>query len=269
MKKKTREKPDSFIEKSHANALKTLDAGLDQALEDLDLQDYSSSPLSRTIPKEEIKQNIKKFFIEILDDKKEQERILNGIKIIEENLGSLPEGELCRKELEKAASRMLDDCLDFITKIEDDPSSIVNLTESKQENLTNLQSFAEQIGIPLDVIRIFYNFGSQLFKERKVEEALCVFQFLSFLDVYSPDIWVALGMCHQRLKEWFYAVHCYSMASVFNPDNVLPYIYSAECFIENKDFENAKDCIQWAEHFITPENKSYFDSKLQELRKLV
>lgn len=277
MKKTNDISPQILIEHFKDDYEKKLEANIDSLISLFKWEDYSSSPLSPKIPKELLKKNAKKSLREILDNKKEQERIAKGIQLIESHLDQLPDGEKCRQELNRVSEILFDDLMHLINTIEKNISSIANENfmldcvtqmeaEKGQQNLTQPISFADKMGLSSSTLETFYNFGAQLFKENKIEDAICIFQFLCFLDAYSHEIWLALGMSHQRLKEDFFAIHCFSMASIFNPQNVLPYIYSAECLINNGDRDNALGSIALAEYFITPEKKSAFEAKIKELK---
>lgn len=253
---------------------KIIDHVLENSLKDIEWKEYKSSPLSPSVPADEVKNQCKSSLKDLLFNESEQTRIENGMKIIEQNLHRIPEEKLCRENLLKAGNILFNNLSEMVDKLEENLSTnstpevpeLINEDNTNQDaSIEDIPPLSERLGISYATCKAFYQIGSLLFDEKKFDEAECVFHFLSVLYHKSPEIWTALGMCQQKRQDWFSAIASYSLAIVINPANSLPYIYSAECFFKVNDPTNAKGHLKLAEHFQTEDNKQLIQNKINEL----
>lgn len=230
-------------------------------------KDFQASPLGSVVPAEVVKNNFKSFFKNIIFDKRDQDRIAKGVEILDSNLYRLPNEQLCRKELQECSIRIARNLLAAVEKFEKDPASLDGLEWMQGKETKHFQNIAELLGLSFEICGSFYEIGAALFREKQFEEACSVFQFVSLLQPYTYEVWLALGMSHQRLEELVNAVSCFSVASLMDPSRMEPYIYSAECLIEGNEIEDAKGTLLLAKQFLTDENRYRYDPLIDQLLK--
>ena len=85
----------------------------------------------------------------------------------------------------------------------------------------------------------FYAFAFELYRNGKYLEAKQFFRFLTMLNGLERKFWMALGACHQMLKEFQPALDCYSIAAVQYPDDPAVHQYAADCFFALGEKERA------------------------------
>lgn len=250
---------------------KKLDEFTEECASGIQWKDFQSSPLGPVIPASMIRENFKTLFKTVLDKKRDGERIARGVEIIDQNLGSLPNEELCRKDLRQSAERISKNLLAAMQKFDKnpDPEDAETLKWMGADKNKKFETIGDLLGFSPETCKSFYEIGSNLFKEKQYEDACCVFLFLSLLQPYTYEVWVSLGLCHQHLEDWFSAVYCFSLASVMNPDHIDPYIYGAECFLAANDKKNAKGNLEIARHFLTPENRNVYEPLIDHLLKQI
>jgi tetratricopeptide (TPR) repeat protein len=231
--------------------VEAVDEVLEEELKNTEFEDYVSSPLSPSVPKAQVKQGVKQVLRNLFLNDREGQRITEGVRIVRENLDQVSGGELAKKELNQAADRL---------------GSFI-LGERELDETQNLEetSLATLLGISFQSCMIFYEIGLKLYEEQRFEEAISVFAFLSILESYCQEIWVALGLCHQQLEEWLFAVNAYSMANLIKPEDPLPYLHSAQCFLACNEVENAKGSLKLAEYFLSTENRNDLEPLFKSL----
>jgi type III secretion system low calcium response chaperone LcrH/SycD len=255
-----------------------IDACIEKFCKEINWPEPPPSPLRTKPPIDEVKIEFKKIIKHIFFNRDLQERTYRGFVLIQENLPSMTTEN--RSELRLAAAVIFNyavmnmsehkDLLHLVME-EDAENMTINTekirkaTEGDQHGF--LVSLSDELGISESSLNNFYQVGYQFFQQDKYEEARCVFQFLASLNPCSHELWIALGMSHQKLSDWFSAVYSYSMASLMNPSNPISYIHSAECFIASKDKKNAEGSLSLAEYFLTDVNREAFLPIIVDLRQ--
>lgn len=262
---------------------------IEDAAQQIEWQDIQTSPMAEVIPAEKAKQEFKEQYREILQDQKGQERLQRGIELVVDNLKGLPNEKSCMEELVKGSDEYLKTSIDFfnenmgdaveklskmdISKI-DIAGKIKELSEKSPEptaeeldQLNDERSMAMIMGISNETLKTCYDIAMKFYEEGNMEESLCVLEFLSFLDTYCHEVWLAKGMCNQMLGDMVGALTAYSVASLMNPQNPLTYLHTAECFIIANDKENAESSLRMAEYFKTQENAEWVDAAVAEIKK--
>lgn len=130
----------------------------------------------------------------------------------------------------------------------------------KQEDIPLPPPMAETLGISRLTLDTLYKIGAKLYEEDRLDDAISVFILLSMINNYSHEVWLSLAMCHHRAHEYIPAIQAYMTASLWQPNDPLPYLYCCECFIALDDMLNAKESLLLAESFLTNENKDRFTS---------
>lgn len=223
----------------------------EQAAERYEWIDEQTSPLSPPLSASAKKEKFKQELIALLDEEEESKRIEEGMLIIFTQLKINPLGKVCLDELAKSANQLLDDSFDLLDKL---PAFIKNFKSQRtlnqaQDEPSSPLSLAQQLGISHNTLKTIYEIGNQLFIHKQYDEALNLFQAFVHLNNASYEAWVALGICFQQKEKWYHAINAYTMASLLSPAEILPYLYSCECFIALNNYEQAKGCLELAEYF--------------------
>jgi type III secretion system low calcium response chaperone LcrH/SycD len=249
---------------------------IDEFCKNVEWHEPAPNPLGKSRSLDDIQKEFKQLIRSIFFNEQEKERIYKGVRLIKENLSRVSNEKICLAELKAASQQMFH----HLAEIIDEDKELLNLifeidahkfpkdaAKINGHALDKVHPISEEFGISESTMVSFYEIGYQLFNEHQIEDARCVFQFLSILNAFSHEIWLALGMCHQKVDDWFSAICAYSMASLMHPENPLPYIHCAECFIANNDKENALGSIRLAEYFMNGKNKSKLEPIIKDIKK--
>jgi type III secretion system low calcium response chaperone LcrH/SycD len=102
-----------------------------------------------------------------------------------------------------------------------------------------------------DEMEALYAVALQEFDAGKFADAEYRFLLLCRLDHYCGKYWLGLGACRQLLKRPKDAVAAYALAGLHDPENPVPGLRAAECYLALGDFENAlsgaKAALHWSE----------------------
>lgn len=131
--------------------------------------------------------------------------------------------------------------------------------KSKREMPDSLQ---EMMGISEETMSHFYQAGSRYFEHNDFQKASDVFYVIISLDPRRHNVWVALGLAEARNLRYEPALISFSMASITDMDDHLPYIYSAQCSLKcNRPQE--------AEIYLNLAKESVEKSSLKDKQKLL
>jgi tetratricopeptide (TPR) repeat protein len=229
---------------------------------------------------EDAKEEFKKKLHNPLDTKKIEERCDKGLAYILQHLGAYPNDRLCLKELEKAA--MIAATAPEQTKVtqKKHAHNIANvdprlareamIKHSAQSDESDLPpSLADQWHISHETLATFYDIGTKAYNDKKIEDAICVFTYLSLLNGYSHEVWLSLGICHFQAEEWVAAIQAYTMANLINPHDPLPFFYSIDSYLKLNNKVNAETALHMAKYFITDENREQMAPLVEYYEKFV
>lgn len=247
--------------KEHEIYQQMVDTNIDNLVETLTEQVRHSGLSEEEISKK--KEELRATLTGFICDDRNQNRLFESISILMEHIHEYPNDKLCIKELEHAG-QVIVSTLEEITP--DDIQKLVEASE-KLKNEPPKETvlpppLAETWGLSALTLDTFYQIGSKLYDQNKLDEAISVFLFLTLLNSYSHETWLSLAMCHHRAKEYLYAIQAYMTSSIWDPTDPLAYFYCCECFLEMGDFLNAQESLTMGEHFITKENKARFEPLL-------
>lgn len=91
-----------------------------------------------------------------------------------------------------------------------------------------------------------YGAAVSLMKDQQFERASDGFMFLTTLNPLIHEYWLGLGMAEQALKHYKDALSAYMMALLTDPDDPVTHYYSAKCFYEKNDINNAEAALKLA-----------------------
>lgn len=92
---------------------------------------------------------------------------------------------------------------------------------------------AEALGISEETLVRFYEAASHYFEAGHFSKASDAFYVISVLDARRHNVWVALALSEMNLSRWNSAIICFAMASLTDGTAPLPYLYSAECCLND------------------------------------
>lgn len=107
----------------------------------------------------------------------------------------------------------------------------------------------ELFGFSNEATAEFYGVARELIENRKFEEAVKAFIFLTTLNPYIPDFWVGLGLAKQHCEQQDGALYAFSVAFRLDGSEILPYALAAQCCIEDRQFDQALEIIEEAETY--------------------
>lgn len=99
--------------------------------------------------------------------------------------------------------------------------------------------FQEMFGLSDDTILHIYDLGVSLIGNKKMQEAIIVFTFLTTLAPHVSSYWVALGVCFQETNRHQDAITAFSAAKFLKPMDPAPLFYTIESYLLLKETEKA------------------------------
>jgi len=116
-----------------------------------------------------------------------------------------------------------------------------------EESITNFSSKMlkqglspkDAMGISSQVLEGIYAQAYRLYNTGKYPEASHLFRTLIIMDPTQAKYVLGLGACFHMLKEYRNAISTYTMSSIIDGQNPIPYYHSSDCFIQMKDYLSA------------------------------
>lgn len=243
-------------------------------------------PNHKKVSAEESKTLFEKRLYETLDPTQEAKRYERGFDLILQHLGEYPNDRLCLKELQTAAQILAASIKEMVGPEQLEKAKVLLSREIAYEKIVDViqsanppdredsqlelpPSIAHQCHLSVDTLSTIYEIGSKLFNENQIEEAICVFAYLTFLDGYNHDVWLSLGICYSKAQEWISAIKSYTMASLMKPENPMPYLYSIDCFLALNDKLDAEASLYMANYFINDENREKMAKSIAHYESLL
>jgi len=251
------------------------EALIDNVLDHYDHKDLHPSPLKKPLAKHVAEKEVKdakKKIKSLFDVEHQEERIEKGFGLVYQNLKGNRDEKLCASELVKAGKKLKEQLLKLSLHLDEVQNFVQNMQQTSQQNYreeqgVEINTFASEVGISPHTIVTIYEIGNKLYQEKKVDDALCVFELLLLLNPYCCEIWTAAGMCHLDKQELVKAIQNFTMACFMNQKMALPYLYNADCLIQVHEFHEAKINLEQAEKLFTEAEKEQFSSKVITLKK--
>lgn len=226
---------------------KALDYLVQKEADSFKWESKQSSPLSPVVSAESQKETFKIQLEALLSEKEEIKRIDRGMKLIYDYLKICSGGQASLTELEKVAEKLFEEALQsldvFSEFVEKDQIDSEEDTQNDENISLELPSFAEHLCLSKDVLKQIYELAQDLYNKDLIEDAVSVVQTLTFFDSTKYEIWLFLGICEQRLNNYYQAIYAYTMASLIDTEDPLPYLYCTQCFIALRDFAQAEECL--------------------------
>ncbi|MGA8163517.1 MAG: hypothetical protein WB791_00640 [Waddliaceae bacterium] len=134
----------------------------------------------------------------------------------------------------------------FINK---DALEKVNNEEVLMQYLEEGKPLQELFGFSNEATAEFYGAAKRILEQKRFEDAMSAFVFLTTINPYISDFWLGLGMAQQKNQEHEAALSSYRTAFTLEGRSILPYMLAAHCCLEIKDFDRAKEVLECAEDY--------------------
>jgi hypothetical protein len=147
---------------------------------------------------------------------------------------------------------------DFIVK--EDAIEKISDEEILMEHLESGKPLQEIFGFSNETTVEFYEAAKNILEQKRYEDAIDAFTFLTTINPYMADFWMGLGMAQQNNNEHDAALFSYSIGYTLEGGVIFPYVLAAQCCMEIRDFERALEVIGNAETY-AEENADKQDTK--------
>lgn len=118
--------------------------------------------------------------------------------------------------------------------------------QALKDDLLAGRSLGGLIGFSDEAMEDFYSAAYQLYQAGRDSEAADAFFFLTALHPSIQVYWLCLGMAEQSSGRHEQALAAYSMASLLEPQDPLPYYHSAACYHALHDALNFRKSLEMA-----------------------
>lgn len=112
----------------------------------------------------------------------------------------------------------------------------------------------EVVGFSDETLVRFYEAASSILDQRRFEDAINSFFFLTALNPYLSELWQGLAMSYQQNQEYENALDAYSVAYTLEGKKLFSYAMAAQCCIEMKEFDKAHTILDKAIYYAEENN---------------
>jgi tetratricopeptide (TPR) repeat protein len=120
--------------------------------------------------------------------------------------------------------------------------------------------------ISKELINSIYIVAKQALKDHELVSAKHLFHLLSLITPQQFDVWLGLGLTYQQLQQEEAAIAAFEHAQQLQPHSPLPYLYSAESYVQLKQWQQGYDICTQAASFATPLEKR-FESVMHQIQQ--
>ena len=169
------------------------------------------------------------------------EHIHHGVKIIRS-------GE---RYLEKEAFNRLSLSLEEIDR---------KIRQLDLKNITD-ESLKNALSIPEGSAESLLKIGVDKFSEGLLKECFDVFSFLTLVCPDEPEYWYRMGLVALKDEQYELAIRSFHVASELDKGFLEPHIFSTECYLDLKDYINARHELNEAKECLAHlENQSFAET---------
>lgn len=136
--------------------------------------------------------------------------------------------------------------------------------EALMRHVEEGRTLQEFFGFSNDAAVEFYGAAQSILEQKRFEDAVKAFSFLTMLNPNISDFWKGLGMAQQNSHDFEAAIFSYSMAYTIEGEDISPYMLAAQCFMEIRDVDRAVEVLQLA---LTYADQNPQEEKCGQLKK--
>ena len=127
----------------------------------------------------------------------------------------------------------------------------LGLTEEMQEKTTSMldamaggASFGDIYGIEPRKLEMVYSVARTFYQNRKYEDALKMFRFLTMMSHTNQKYWMGYASTHQMMKDYEKAVEGYGYATLLDVQDARPQLQAGYCLIQLGKLEEAAYALE-------------------------
>lgn len=102
----------------------------------------------------------------------------------------------------------------------------------------------DAMGITNDMLEGIYSFGYRLYNNGKYNDAAPIFRLLVLLDPGQAKYLMGLAACFHMCKDYLSASTTYSLCSLIDLDDPLPFYHASDCYLQLGEQETALKCLE-------------------------
>ena len=124
------------------------------------------------------------------------------------------------------------------------PQEMQAKTNETFEALQEGASFGDIYGIEHRKLEMVYSVAHTYYKNRKYEDALKMFRFLTLMDHSNQKYWLGFASTHQMMQDFEKAVEAYGYATLLDIANPKPQLQAGYCLLQLKKYEEARNALE-------------------------
>jgi type III secretion system low calcium response chaperone LcrH/SycD len=139
--------------------------------------------------------------------------------------------------LEKSVSKVADEVTNVATE---------GLGKICQSLLVEGNSVQDLLGLKPEQVEGVYGQAYRLFNNGQYEQAKEIFRLLCTMDLQEPKYPLGVAACLHMEKKYTLAVLMYQSALILDPKNPVPHYHSADCYMQEQQWEPAIESLKEA-----------------------
>ena len=124
------------------------------------------------------------------------------------------------------------------------PDEIQEKSTQAFDALQEGASFGDIYGIEPRKLEMVYSVAHTYYKNRKYEDALKMFRFLTLMDHTNQKFWMGFASTQQMQKEYEKAVEAFGYATLLDVENPKPQLQAGYCLLQMKKYDEARAALQ-------------------------
>ena len=124
------------------------------------------------------------------------------------------------------------------------PDEVRDKSHQAFEALQEGASFGDIYGIEPRKLEMVYSVAHTYYKNRKYDDALKMFRFLTLMDHTNQKYWLGFASTQQMMKEYERAVEAYGYATLLDIDNPKPQLQAGYCLLQLKKYDEARAALE-------------------------
>lgn len=137
------------------------------------------------------------------------------------------------------------------------------------EHFKIFDSLQDMLHMTNGAIEDMYAIAMHYYHRHQNEKTRSILYLVTQLNPFIFDPWFLLGICFFKEHEVLQAVYAFGMAALIDLKNPFPNLYSAQCYMNLDQKENAKKSYELALDLMTKEEVKQFKDTLSILKSYV
>ena len=146
-----------------------------------------------------------------------------------------------------------DDLMKLVYFLDELPANVALLSQGAEQD----HSLQEIIGMSDASLEALYKATKHLYEHQQYQEAADCFGVLTMLNPKHALFWIGFGNSEYFCNHFEAALIAYAMAVQADPDDVSPHLYSARCYEQLHQFDNAVNALDIALFVIQDDKEAH------------